>query len=49
MADVDILRTRPYWIGEFVEEIEANLVRDSELDKFDLQNHFAHLNPQKEE
>jgi len=34
---------------EFVEEIEANLVRDSELDKFDLQNHFARLNPQKEE
>jgi len=34
---------------EFVEEIEANLVRDPELDKFDLQNHFAHLNPQKEE
>ena len=34
---------------EFVEEIEANLVRDSELDKFDLLNHFAHLNPQKEE
>ena len=23
---------------EFVEEIEANLVRDSELDKFDLQH-----------
>jgi hypothetical protein len=34
---------------EFVEEIEANLVRDPELDKFDLQNHFAHLHPQKEE
>ena len=34
---------------EFVEEIEASLVRDSELDKFDLQSHFAHLNPQKEE
>jgi poly(3-hydroxyalkanoate) synthetase len=34
---------------EFVDEIEANLVRDSELDKFDLQNHFAHLNPQKAE
>jgi len=34
---------------EFVEEIEANLVRDPQLDKFDLQNHFAHLNPQKEE
>jgi hypothetical protein len=34
---------------EFVEEIEANLVRDYELDKFNLQNHFAHLNPQKEE
>jgi hypothetical protein len=34
---------------EFVEEIEANLVRDSALDKFDLQNHFAYLNPQKQE
>jgi hypothetical protein len=34
---------------EFVEEIEANLVRDPELDKLDIQNHFAHLNPQKEE
>ncbi len=34
---------------EFVEEIEANLVGDSELDKFDLENHFAHLNPQKKE
>jgi hypothetical protein len=33
---------------EFVEEVEANLVGDPELDKFDLQNHFAHLNPQKE-
>mgnify|MGYP007042359332 CR=1 FL=1 len=34
---------------EFVEEIEANLVCDSELDKFDVQSHFARLNPQKEE
>jgi hypothetical protein len=34
---------------EFVEEIEANLIKDPELDKFDLQTHFAHLNPQKEE
>jgi len=34
---------------EFVEEIEANLVRDTELDKFDIQTHFAHLNPQKKE
>ena len=33
---------------EFVQEIEANLVRDSELDAFDPQNHFAHLNSQKE-
>lgn len=34
---------------EFAEEIEANLVRDPELDKFDFQSHFGHLNPQKEE
>jgi hypothetical protein len=34
---------------EFIEEIEANLVRDSALDKFDLQHHFAYLNPQKQE
>jgi hypothetical protein len=34
---------------EFVEEIEANLVRDTELDKSDLQSHFAHLSPQKKE
>jgi hypothetical protein len=34
---------------EFVEEIEANLVRDAALDKLDLQNHFAYLNPQKQE
>jgi len=34
---------------EFVEEVEANLVLDTELDKFDLQNHFGSLNPQKQE
>jgi len=34
---------------EFVEEIEARLVKDSALDKYELQNHFASLNPQKQE
>jgi len=34
---------------EFVEEIEALLIQDEELDKIDLSNYFAYLNPQKEE
>lgn len=34
---------------EFVEEIEANLVKDPDLDKFEIENHFASLNPQKQE
>lgn len=34
---------------EFVEEIEARLVKDHDLDKFELENHFASLNPQKQE
>lgn len=34
---------------EFVEEVEALLIRDKELDKFDLSNYFMYLNPQKEE
>lgn len=34
---------------EFVEEIEAQLVRDPTLNKFDLANSFGRLNPQKEE
>jgi len=34
---------------EFVEEIEAILVRDHELDKYSLSNHFMSINPQKEE
>jgi hypothetical protein len=34
---------------EFVEEIEAQLVRDPDLDKADLSNSFGRLNPQKEE
>lgn len=34
---------------EFVEEVEALLIRDEELDKIDLSNYFAYLNPQKEE
>jgi hypothetical protein len=35
--------------NEFVEEIEAQLVRDPELDKLDLANNFAPINPQKKE
>jgi hypothetical protein len=34
---------------EFVEEIEARLVKDPALDKYELVNHFASLNPQKQE
>lgn len=34
---------------EFVEEIEANLVKDPDLDKYEVANHFASLNPQKQE
>ena len=34
---------------EFVEEVEALLIRDSDLDKYDLSNHFLSINPQKEE
>lgn len=34
---------------EFVEEVEALLIRDPELDRFDLSNYFMSINPQKEE
>jgi len=34
---------------EFVEEIEARLVIDPDLDIYELENHFASLNPQKQE
>jgi len=34
---------------EFVEEIEAHLVKDPDLNKYELENHFASLNPQKQE
>jgi hypothetical protein len=34
---------------EFVEEIEANLIRDPDLDKYEVENHFSSLNPQKSE
>jgi len=34
---------------EFVEEIEAQLIRDRELSKHLISNHFTYLNPQKEE
>jgi hypothetical protein len=35
--------------SEFVEEIEATLARDPELDKFELEKRFSSLNPQKGE
>ena len=34
---------------EFVEEVEALLIRDSEIEKYDLSNYFQSINPQKEE
>jgi hypothetical protein len=34
---------------EFVEEIEATLARDTDLDKFELETRFSSLNPQKQE
>ena len=34
---------------EFIEEVEANLARDSDLDKFELETRFSSLNPQKQE
>ncbi len=34
---------------EFVEEVEALLIRDPELNDVDLANHFQPLNPQKED
>lgn len=34
---------------EFVEEVEALLIRDAELDEFDLSSYFMYINPQKEE
>jgi hypothetical protein len=34
---------------EFVEEIEARLTKDSDLDMYEIENHFGSLNPQKQE
>ena len=34
---------------EFVEEIEARLTKDSELDMYEIENHFGSINPQKQE
>ncbi len=34
---------------EFVEEVEALLIHDPEIEKFDLSNYFQSINPQKEE
>ena len=34
---------------EFMEEVEANLIRDKEMDGIDLSNYFMSINPQKEE
>ena len=33
---------------EFIEEIEALLIKDPKLDKFDLSDYFMSINPQKE-
>jgi len=48
MTDQDITIPAGF-TQEFVEEIEARLVKDSALDKYELENHFASLNPQKQE
>ena len=34
---------------EFVEEIEARLTKDAELDMYEIENHFGSINPQKQE
>ena len=34
---------------EFVEEVEAQLLKDNTLDLSDISNHFSRLNPQKNE
>jgi hypothetical protein len=34
---------------EFVEEIEARLTKDKDLDMYEIENHFGSLNPQKQE
>jgi hypothetical protein len=34
---------------EFVEEVEATLARDPDLDKFELETRFSSPNPQKNE
>jgi len=34
---------------EFIEEVEALMIRDPELEKYDLSNYFQSINPQKEE
>jgi hypothetical protein len=34
---------------EFLEEIEAHLIKETELDAYEVETHFASLNPQKEE
>jgi len=35
--------------GEFVEEIEAQLIKMPDLDKYEIETHFTSLNPQKQE
>lgn len=37
------------FVREFIEEVEATLARDPELDKFELETRFSSLNPQKQE
>jgi hypothetical protein len=48
LTDQDITIPRGF-TREFVEEIEAQLTKDPDLNKYELENHFASLNPQKQE
>jgi len=48
LIDQDVCIPRGF-TQEFVEEIEATLARDHDLDKFDLETRFSSLNPQKQE
>jgi len=48
LIDQDVGMPRGF-TREFVEEIEATLARDPDLDKFELETRFSSLNPQKRE
>lgn len=48
LTDQDITIPRGF-TQEFVEEIEAHLIKEPDLDKYEVASHFASLNPQKQE